>query len=64
MTEAIRTGIVDKNGGNVLASVVQTTADPTKNGLVIVNPDGSSLSSTLSSTCLKLNQTTPQSVIN
>ena len=39
--EAGRTAIVDKDGSNRLASVVQCVSDPTKNWLVLVNSDGS-----------------------
>lgn len=38
--EVVRKAIVDWDGNNILASVVQSTTDPTKYGLVICNPDG------------------------
>lgn len=37
--EVVRKAIVDWDGNNILASVVQSTTDPTKYGLVICNPD-------------------------
>lgn len=39
--EVVRKAIVDWDGNNILASVVQSTDDPTKYGLVICNPDWS-----------------------
>lgn len=39
--ETVRTAITDWEWNNKLLSVVQSTSDPTKYGLVICNPDGS-----------------------
>ncbi len=39
--EVVRKAIVDWDGNNILASVVQSTTDPTKYGIVICNPDWS-----------------------
>lgn len=38
---------IQDNLSNKAASVVQTTADPAKNAIVVTNPDGSSLTSSL-----------------
>jgi hypothetical protein len=43
MSESVRTSIVDKDWNNRLLSVVQSTVDPTKYGIVVCNPDGSKL---------------------
>lgn len=37
MSEVRRIAISDKDGNNALLSVVQSVADPTKNGIVILN---------------------------
>lgn len=42
--EVIRKAIVDWDWNNILASVVQSTSDPTKYGIVICNPDWSPIS--------------------
>ena len=38
-----RTAIIDKDGLNKLLSVVQSIDDPTKNGIVLLNPDWSTI---------------------
>lgn len=42
--ETVRTAITDGEWNNKLLSVVQSTSDPTKYGLVICNPDGTPIS--------------------
>jgi hypothetical protein len=39
--ETVRKAIVDGEGNNLVASVVQSVSDPTKYGLVVCKPDGS-----------------------
>lgn len=39
--ETVRKAIVDWEGNNLVASVVQSVSDPTKYGLVVCKPDGS-----------------------
>lgn len=64
--EVVRKAIVDWDGNNILASVVQSTTDPTKFGIVICNPDGSPINTWWSSITLKTNWTNnwSQSILN
>ena len=43
MAETKRTGIIDKDWGNILANVVESTATPWTYGLVALNPDWSDI---------------------
>lgn len=43
MAETKRTGIIDKEWGNILANVVESTATPWTYGLVALNPDWSDI---------------------
>ena len=43
MSEGERVAIVDKDGGNKLASVVESVEIPGVFGIVILNPDGSNV---------------------
>jgi len=58
MTEVVRKCITDKDWGNKLANVVESTSNPGVFGLVALWADGSWLGESF----LKLDQTTPQSV--
>jgi len=43
MSEVVRYALIDWDGGNILASVLPTIVDPTKNALQVSIPDGVSL---------------------
>jgi len=57
--EVVRKAIVDWDGGNKLASVVESISSPWKYWLIMLNPDGTRVWP-----FLKLDQTTPQTIIN
>lgn len=58
MSEVKRIAITDKDGNNALMSVVQSVDDPTKNGIVILNSDWTTIGSTITLSQVSTNSNT------